>query len=99
MIRKKYSKKEIGLGLFCAIFIITVFTFYIWHQMESVRLGYKTGQLEQEILSLKEKKEQLEAIKSSLLSLERVERIAREKLDLGEPEKGQIIFEENRQVP
>ena len=95
MIRKKYSRKEIALGIFSTIFIISIFTFYIWHQMESVRLGYETGEIEAKLEALQEEVKQLKAKKSSLLSLERVEKIAKEKLELDEPKKGQIIYEES----
>lgn len=98
MIRKKYSRREIILGIFSTLFIISVFTFYIWHQMESVRLGYETGKLEQEVESLREEVKQLEAKKSSLLALERVERIARDELKLTEPKKEQIIYEESNRI-
>lgn len=98
MIRKKYSRREIILGIFSTLFIISIFTFYIWHQMESVRLGYETGKLEQEVESLREEVKQLEAKKSSLLALERVERIARDELKLTGPKKDQIIYEESNRM-
>lgn len=91
MVRKKFSKAQIFLGISCTILLTFFLIFYIWHQAESIRLGYKTRQLEEEILSLKKEIEKLEVKKSSLLSLERVEKIAREKLKLTSPEKEQII--------
>lgn len=91
MVRKKFSKAQIILGISCTIVLTFFLIFYIWHQAESIRLGYKTRQLEEEILSLKKEIEKLEVKKSSLLSLERVEKIAREELKLSSPEKEQII--------
>jgi len=91
MIRKKITKREILIGIASTLFVITLVTFYIWHQAETIRLGYKTRQLEEEISSLNKEIEQLEAEKASLLSLERVERIARTKLKLMPPEKEQIL--------
>ncbi len=91
MVRKKFSKAQIILGISCTIVLTFFLIFYIWHQAESIRLGYKTRQLEEEILSLKKEIEKLEVKKSSLLSLERVEKIAREELKLTSPEKEQII--------
>jgi len=91
MVRTKFSKAQIFLGIFCTILLTFFLIFYIWHQAESIRLGYKTRQLEEEILSLKKEIEKLEVKKSSLLSLERVEKIAREELKLTSPEKEQII--------
>jgi cell division protein FtsL len=90
MIRKKITKKEILIGVVSILFIITLLTFYIWHQAETVRLGYKTQELEADISNLKKEIEQLEAEKASLLSLERVERIAKSKLKMKPPEEHQI---------
>lgn len=99
MVRKKFKKKQIALGIFCTTIVIFILTFYIWHQVESVRLGYKIGQLEQEVLSLKKEVERLEAKKSSLLSLERVEKIAREELNLISPKKEQIVSDDSIRNP
>ena len=91
MIRKKITKKEILIGIVSTLVIITLLTFYIWHQAETIRLGYKTQELEEDISNLKKEIEQLEAEKSSLLSLERVERIARKKLKMKPPEEQQVL--------
>ena len=90
MIRKKFTKKEILIGILCTLFIITLLTFYIWHQAETIRLGYKTRELEEDISNIKKEIEQLEAEKASLLSLERVEQIAKRKLRMKPPEEHQI---------
>ena len=94
MVRKKFSKKEIALGIICTVLVISVLTFYIWHQSESIRLGYKTGELEEKVLMLKTEVEKLEAKKASLLTLERVEQIAKNKLDLKVPTEDQIIYDD-----
>ena len=96
MIRKKITKKEILIGIVSILFIITLLTFYIWHQAETIRLGYKTRELEEDISNLKKEIEQLEAEKASLLSLERVERIAKNKLRMKPPEEHQIHQESSR---
>jgi cell division protein FtsL len=94
MVRKKYQKKEIALAAGCILLAIAILTFYIWHQAALVSLGYKTGRLEQEILSLKEDIKILETEKAALLAPDKVEKIAREKLNLSEPKDGQIIYED-----
>ena len=91
MIRKKITKKEILIGFVSTLFVIALLTFYIWHQAETIRLGYKTQELEEDIANLKKEIGQLEAEKASLLSLERVERIARKKLKMTPPEEQQIL--------
>lgn len=94
MVRKKFSKKGIAWGLTLFLGVVFILTFYIWHQVESIRVGYKTRELERQILQLKKEVEELEAKKSALLSLERVEKIAREDLQLVSPREDQIIYDE-----
>lgn len=83
------------MGILCMVFVIALLTFYIWHQAESIRLGYQTRKLEEEIASIKKDIEQLEAEKASLLSLERVERIATQTLKMRPPEDKQIAYHES----
>ena len=97
MVKKKFAKKEIILVVFCTIFIISILTFYIWHQVEAVRLGYGINRLEEKIQRLQIEVEELEAEKSARLSLEEVERIAKEELKMVETKESQKIYEEFRQ--
>ncbi len=94
MVRKKYTTKEIVLFVSCTIIVIFILTFYIWHQMESIRIGYEIGKLEEKVLTLGREVDELEAEKSSLLSLDRVEKIAKEELNLVEPKKEQLVYDE-----
>ena len=97
MVRKKFSKKHIAIGIFFTLIVIFILNFYIWHQVESVRLGYKTGELEIRLLDLRKEVEKLEAKKASLLALERVEKIAREELKMIPPKEEQIVYEDSTQ--
>ena len=83
------------LSIFAGLFIIFFLTFYIWHQAESVRIGYETKDLEDEIERLNDNIEQLETQKAFLLSLDRVEQIARQELGMAVPSENQIIFEKD----
>lgn len=94
MVRKKFSKKEVTFGLIGILFALFILCFYIWHQTESVSLGYDTAELEYKVLCLEKEVEKLETIKSSLLSLERVEKRAKEELGMKEPKKEQIIYKD-----
>lgn len=94
MVRKKFRKKEILLGFLFTILVISILTFYIWPQMESIRVGYETGELKKRINTLIKKIEILEAKKSHLLSLEKVEKIAKEELKLAKPKEYQIIYDD-----
>ncbi len=95
MVRKKFRKKEILLVVAFTAFIVFVLSFYIWHQMESVRIGSEISELKKKVQELSEEVEKLEAKKSQLLTLERVEKVAKEKLDLAEPQEGQIIRDDS----
>jgi cell division protein FtsL len=94
MVRKKFTKKEIMLVITCTLFIISTLTFYIWHQVEAVRLGYKINRLEEKIQKLKIEVEELETTKASLLSLEKVERIAKDKLKMVKTQENQKVYED-----
>jgi len=91
MIRKKFGKKEIFLGLLLGIIVTLVLTAYIWHQAESYRLGINTRELEAEVQILKKEIQTLEVKKARLLSLERVKKIAEEKLNLTKVKNVQIF--------
>jgi cell division protein FtsL len=95
MVRKKYSKKEILTVISCTLLGISALTFYIWHQTESIRIGYEIGALEKTIQILNEEVKSLETQKAALLSLDRVEKIARQDLELVEPQEGQVIYEDS----
>lgn len=94
MVRKKFKKSEIALGLFFILTVVVILTFYIWHQIESVRLGYQINDLEAKVLVLNKEVEGLEAKKSSLLSLDNVEKIAKADLNLKTSRDDQIIYQE-----
>jgi cell division protein FtsL len=94
MVRKKYTTKEIILFVSCTIIVISILTFYIWHQMESIRIGYEIGTLEEKVLTLGRQVDELQTEKSCLLSLDRVEKIAKEELNLVEPKKEQLVYDE-----
>lgn len=85
------------LVITCTLFIISILTFYIWHQVEAVRLGYEINRLEEKVQMLEIEVEKLEATKSSLLSLEKVERIAKEKLKMVKTQENQKVYEDFKQ--
>lgn len=94
MVRKKFNKKEILLGIVCSLLVLLILSLYVWHQTESVNLGYDTAELEHKVIQLQKEVEKLETIKSSLLSLDRVEKMAKEKLEMSEPRDDQVFYED-----
>ncbi len=93
MVRKKFSWKQVALGAGLALLLLGNLTFYIWYQSESVRLGYQIHELEMKVDKLKEEIKRLETRKEALLSLERIDRVARNELQLQDPQPDQVIFE------
>lgn len=94
MVKKKLAKIEILFIILSLISIFSCLTFYIWYQTELIRLGLENQKAQEIIKQLEEEIKGLEALRSSLLSPERVEKIAREYLQLKEPDSHQLIYEE-----
>jgi len=93
MVRKKFSKKETLAVAGGILVVLAILTFTIWHQTETISLGLKTSALEEDILQIKEDIQKTEARKAALLSLERVEKIAREELNLEAWKPEQVVYE------
>jgi len=98
MITKRINKKYLASSIFAGFFVVFFLTFYIWHQAESVRIGYITKDLEDTIENLKGEIEQLETQKADFLSLDTVEQMARQELGMVLPNEKQIIFENDDEV-
>ncbi|MBM3285456.1 MAG: cell division protein FtsL [Candidatus Aminicenantes bacterium] len=98
MVRKRHDKREIILGAACLLLAIAFLTFYIWHQAALISLGYQTSRLEEKISRLEEEIKGLEIKKTALLSLEKVETIARDKLGLAETKSDQILYQDFRVI-
>lgn len=94
MVRRKWSGKEIALGAAFLAAIVSILTFYVWYQTESVRLGIDIGNSQARIRELRDEIRTLEVRRAALLDPERVEGIAREKLGLVDPRDEEIIYEE-----
>jgi cell division protein FtsL len=94
MVRKKIPRRQILLGLTVFILIILILTFYLRHLTETARLGLVLRDLEVRLSRLQDEIRTLEARKAALLSLSRVEKVAREELKLTEPQPGQVVFED-----
>jgi cell division protein FtsL len=92
MIRRKWSPREIVLGVGFLVALVGLLTFYIWYQSEAVRLGLEIAKCKAEIDGLKDDIQKLELRRTALLSPERVEQIARERLGLVSPKTEDIIY-------
>lgn len=91
MVRQRFTGRDIAIGISVVVFVVLILLFYIWHQAESVRLGYRTQELERELQRIREEIAGLEAEKTRLLAPDRVERIATEELGFIEVQDDQIV--------
>jgi len=93
MVRRKFGKKAILWGTLAGVLTVLLFTFYIWHLTENIRLGYEIVQGENRLRTMKEDIKKLQTKRAEYLALERVNRTARQALKLGDPREDQIIYE------
>ena len=94
MVRRQYSVRQIAAWSALALLVVAVLTFYLWHLNENIRLGWDIAKLEKEKRAAVEQVERLQARKAQLLAPDRVEKIAKSELKLGEPRQDQIVYEE-----
>ncbi len=93
MVHRKFSSREITLGAGFLILLVIIVTFYILYQTESVQIGYKIAEKTNKVSLVNEEIKKFEAKKAALLSLQRVETIARDTLGLTDPAPGQVFYE------
>jgi cell division protein FtsL len=74
-----------------AFFIFVVLFIYSSLNLKNVDLGYQQHELLQQEKKMRSEIDSLQAQKAMLLNLERMEKIAMEKLGYQYPEEGQII--------
>jgi cell division protein FtsL len=93
--RKAARKREHAGRTLLLVFIISVvmcaFFLKSWINHQSVGVGYDIGQLKQEIRTLKEEHQKMTVEMANLSSVNRIERIATEKLKMKVPDPDQII--------
>lgn len=93
MVRKKIPRRRLILGVLVFGLTILILTFYLRHLTETARLGLVLRDLEVRLTRLQDEVKTLEAQRAALLSLAQVEKVAREKLKLVEPQPGQVVYE------
>ena len=96
MVRQKFKAGGIALGVFTAAVVVLILMFYIWHQVESIRLGYRVLELESELETLEQEIDTLEARRAGLLAPDRVDKIAREELGYIQVRYDQLVRREDR---
>ncbi|MBM3293359.1 MAG: cell division protein FtsL [Candidatus Aminicenantes bacterium] len=96
MVHKKYSRRQILLAASACLVVMGILTFYLWHLTENIRLGYAVGRDQSAKQRLEKDIQSLKAEREALSSPERIEKIAREKLGLGDMRDDQIVYEDRK---
>lgn len=78
------------LGVIAAV--LAVVFVRAWQQMQVMKLGYLLGQQQQQVQQLAEEHRQLLSQRNALISLQRVEILARQELRLAPPRSEQLVF-------
>lgn len=88
------QKEHVGRTLLLiSIISVVMCAFFLksWINHQTVGLGYETSQLKQEIRTLKDDHQKLTVELANLSSVNRIERIATEKLNMKVPDPDQIV--------
>ena len=84
--------RELLALLLSALAPMAVLFAAIWTNLETFRLGYQIERLQKQKEVLVERQRQLEMERARISALSRVENVARERLGLVTPVRGQIVF-------
>ncbi len=93
MIRKRLPRRRILLVVAVCLTGLLILAFYLQHLTETARMGLLERDIEITLARLRTEVRTLEARKAALLSLTRVEKVAREDLKMAEPRTEQIVYE------
>lgn len=86
------KNKKTSLYLISSIFLVIAIFVYGWEKIQIVRNGYRLQQLEKELAFWENENRYLEIKAVQLTSLERVDKIARQKLGMVLPKQEDIIL-------
>jgi cell division protein FtsL len=76
------------LAVICIIFGVFV---YLWQQTTSTRLGYKVSEMQNEYEKISAENDSLRLKINSILALEKMDRIAKEK-QLSKPDEKYVVY-------
>ncbi len=97
--KHKIAVRRISLIMGVIVFLFGMVFLRVWQEMQVVKLGYETTQLRREYDTLLDQQRILLSRRNSLANLERIENLARNKLGLDMPRKGQLIFLVDPAIP
>ncbi len=93
--KQKKSKLNLPLLILLVMILGIIAVVYIGQTVKITQLNYKANNLEDELSQLQEKRQQLKVKTASESSLSNIEKIAKNKLNMVEPDNSQIIVLNN----
>jgi cell division protein FtsL len=90
-VRSTASRWRLFLGIFLGIALIVAVLVHVWLRLQVVRMGYVLSTTSKLQTRLEQENRELKVELATLTSPDRLEALARQRLGLAAPEKGQII--------
>jgi cell division protein FtsL len=90
-LRSTASRWRLFLGIFLGIALIAAVLVHVWLRLQVVRMGYVLSTTSKLQTRLEQENRELKVELATLTSPDRLEALARQRLGLAAPEKGQII--------
>lgn len=89
--RSTASRWRLLLGIFLGLALIAAVLVHVWLRLQVVRMGYVLSTTSKLQTRLEQENRELKVELATLTSPDRLEALARQRLGLAAPEKGQII--------
>ena len=89
--RPAASRWRLFLGIFLGIALIAAVLVHVWLRLQVVRMGYVLSTTSKLQTRLEQENRELKVELATLTSPDRLEALARQRLGLATPEKGQVI--------
>ena len=89
--RSRASRWRLVLGVFLGLGLIVTVLVHVWLRLQVVRMGYVLSTTSKLQTRLEQENRELKVELATLTSPDRLEALARQRLGLATPEKGQVI--------
>lgn len=86
------SRQVYGMVLLSTVLVLFGILMYLWPQMRMVELGYQQSALRSQQRKVLQRQKELQVELSSLRRLDRIEKLAVDKLDMRTPLLSQVIY-------
>jgi cell division protein FtsL len=90
--RSTASHWRLFLGIFLGLLLIAAILVHVWLRLQVVRMGYVLSTTSKLQTRLEQENRELKVELATLMSPDRLEVLARQRLGLAAPEKGQVII-------